>query len=267
MIKEVNIKDTPELIENFFSFPNNYLYRGHADSDWKLESTLERLLKNRWTASDVTQAASYADKHFRSQFRIYNKTEHVPESGLQWLAMKQHYGIPTHALDVTSSPLIALYFALESFSFSSEKNFAVFAIDSKAIMEHAIGILKGRGYPVPATINEIYGKQDQIYEDHISKTNLDLLWIAEPDILNDRIDRQRGGFIIAGDQTKKIEDILKVCGFHEPPIQKLIIPSNCATTCLDVLRKCGISAKTIYGDLAGLTTSIKMELGAYMDSH
>ena len=65
MIREVEIKDSDELIRKINELPNNFIYRGHADSAWKLESTLERTLGDKWSS----ELAKKCEDHYLNLFR------------------------------------------------------------------------------------------------------------------------------------------------------------------------------------------------------
>lgn len=104
-----------------------WIFRGHADKDWRLESGLERQLvqKGLKSTNKIVQAAINSvryDKYRASdelyaidQFKRYAsmalpKLEHLVE----WLAAMQHYGTATRLLDFTRSIYVALYFAFEN---------------------------------------------------------------------------------------------------------------------------------------------------------
>ena len=115
-IEKEKIDDLDELFhlinENFSYWPA-YIYRGHAQSSWKLESTLSRALKN----------IKYSDKEDLVKDHFYNfcleirgrrgsNPKNLSENEV-W-ALGQHYGLHTPLLDWTQSPYVALFFALAS---------------------------------------------------------------------------------------------------------------------------------------------------------
>jgi hypothetical protein len=95
MIKEIEIKDPDHLIRTLNDLPNNFIYRGHADSSWNLESTLERTLGGNWSSEKTGKFEDHYLNLFKSKYHIYNDNEHEPKSKLSWLSVMQHYGAPT----------------------------------------------------------------------------------------------------------------------------------------------------------------------------
>jgi hypothetical protein len=69
---------------------------------------------------------------FKSRAHMHIGQTLIPEDELTWLALMQHYGIPTRLLDFTLSPFVALYFAVRH---GGEKSTParVWAMDSEAI--------------------------------------------------------------------------------------------------------------------------------------
>lgn len=90
-------------LSNFSPKVDTAFFRGHADEQWKLKPSLLRndgLIKN----EDLMYRAIIA-KH-TSEFTMCS-------SALDYLVKMQHYGLPTRLLDLTTNPLVALYFACE----------------------------------------------------------------------------------------------------------------------------------------------------------
>ncbi|MFD0964288.1 FRG domain-containing protein [Pseudofulvibacter geojedonensis] len=109
-----------ENIENIFVDHQEFIYRGHQDSDWMLESTfdryyrltLENLDENLLPEYDYEEYLQVHLENFKvnSIGRRINSTRKLND--FEWWALGQHYGLVTPLLDWSKSPYIALYFAL-----------------------------------------------------------------------------------------------------------------------------------------------------------
>lgn len=79
----------------------------------------------------------------------------------------------------------------------------------------------------------------------------------------ERKNRPTGTFLISGSLEKKMDDLLSLDMYSNVTMAKLIIPPELHEGSFVALRKMGINSKSMYGDLAGLAKSIRMELSAY----
>jgi hypothetical protein len=262
-MKTINITSVSRLLRSLNALPNHYMFRGHADYSWRLESSLERILGSNWSPGAAKKNEEWALEHFKSKFHLYDRENVRPESKLAWLSIMQHYGVPTRLLDFSESPYVALYFALEDFRPETNKDFAVIAIDYTAIMQQSIDYIARKDPNFRETRQSIYPKQDTVFDTVVYPHAYNVAWIAEPMQFNARLDRQAGSFLLSGNPGRKIKDILSLPTYRATRVINYRISAGLYTAVFALLRKMNVTSKSVYGNLDGLARSIRMQMQAY----
>lgn len=111
-VREIRIISVAQYIEEIEKLPasstnnksNSLFFRGHADSRWTLKPSLFR------------EQGFIEYEHTMFRDIVVRQTIEFSSciSTLDYLVKMQHYGMPTRLLDLTSNPLVALYFACEN---------------------------------------------------------------------------------------------------------------------------------------------------------
>ncbi len=84
------------------------LYRGMKSLDFELVPSIGRL---KFKSDSLERNEKRIFKLFKESSVSYLKYQ--PKNEWEWLAVAQHYGLPTRFLDWSYNPLIAAYFAVE----------------------------------------------------------------------------------------------------------------------------------------------------------
>jgi hypothetical protein len=263
MMNLIEIDSVASLIEAINELPNNYLYRGQADASWHLQSSLERVVGSAWSADKARQFEEFSIKQFSSKFHLYDRENMQPSSKLAWLSIMQHYGVPTRLLDFTESPYVALYFALEGVVPSLQRDMALYAVDYSAVLDKSIDHIRSKDSGFSETRLSIFERQDEVFDQVVDRFAYDIIWIAEPKLLNARLDKQAGSFLLSGNRDLRIEDVLNSPLYGSVAVRKFVIRSNLVTGIFALLRKMNITSKSLYGDLDGLARSIRMHMQIY----
>jgi FRG domain len=259
---QITVESISELVERLNSLPNNYVYRGHANALWPLQSSLERMLGNKGCLEAAKRFEDYSLQGFQSKFHLYDRENIRPKSKLAWLATMQHYGVPTRLLDFTESPYVALYFALEAYNPHCGCDFAVFAFDYTGVMEHSLANVAEQDSTFNETRLSVYGKQDEVFE-LVDSAGYEIAWVAEPTQFNARLDRQAGSFLLSINLGLGITDALRSPLYNGVDLLQFVIPQSQYGSAFALLRKMNITSKSLYGDLDGLARGIRMQMQAY----
>lgn len=213
---------------------NLVVFRGHKEESYKLESSLERYIRERFPKAIITnqlfeRICNEYLQHCKNELKGKIQEQYILDYENDVWALGQHYGLKTPLLDWTRSFLIALYFAFED-PFS------------------------GSEYRVIYQLN-YFIKQEQ-----------DL--IIEPKFqIGSRISAQRGIF------TKKLSSVLENLndfyansnfvdvGKNYRPLKKYKIKSSLREDVMNFLFSLNIDCYSVYPDLKGAIKNCHIQLG------
>ncbi len=262
-MKEKTILDIQDLIEYINQKPNNFIYRGHTRSDWKLESSLERALSSQWTKDKIERAESFTLETFKSKFHLYDRSNISPSTKLQWLSLMQHYGVPTRLIDFSQSPYVALYFAIENYDPTNANSLSLYAFDYRNLVKKSLEYIKEKDRSFTMTYEAAMLSPDSIFEEILDRFTYDIVWVTEPSVYNLRLDRQAGCFLLSGNLEKRVQDLIASDLYKDVQMEKVTIGEELYENIFALLNKTNITSKAIYGDLVGLSKSIEMTLRFY----
>lgn len=241
---------------------NGTLWRGHADSSWRLESTAWR--KNGQAAGDPY--AAELDMIANAKVAGIENSQHL--SDLEILARLRHHGAANRLIDVSSDPFTALWFAVK---YEPGKDGLLLCFDKGAFVS--------------------VEKPWETDYDHIRSSNGDApSYRFSVGPLDARIAAQRGSFVYTTTPTDQgcseiplakpdswegstaTKRLAKVCSglawskSQGRPVEKfpnivgVLIPMQVKTFLGDVLERAfGMTRASIYPDYAGLGDEYSIE--------
>jgi hypothetical protein len=138
-----------DFVRWFKGMHGAWAYRGQSNASWALYPSIDRRLRvsgkgrNFSFYQQVDVRLYEQELMFRFQREAHQYRDYLPEDDdlTSWLALMQHHGTPTRLLDWTTSPYVAVYFALED---ETEKA-AVWAIDLDWLEKRGNMILQEQG--------------------------------------------------------------------------------------------------------------------------
>jgi hypothetical protein len=183
-------------------------YRGHSDAAYKAIPSVFRSITNGGT---VGTYADQEDNLFKNMV-IQCPQEFIGcSSTLEYLVKMQHYGLPTRLLDLTTNPLVALYFACSSQYGKGGKNGEViiyevpnedikfFNSDTAAVIGNLAKMPRNFNYQNDKSrfLHEIQAEKPY-FKDAIKVDDLTKVQCVKAKLDNRRITQQSGAFFIFG---------------------------------------------------------------------
>ena len=224
-------------------------FRGHADAEWKLETTLERFTKKpSWSQEQYYKAI----RDIRpAVISITGKSWDIPEfedgklapSGYEFMIYLRHHGFPSPLLDWTRSPYVAAFFAFQSQEQPKSGKVAIYSY-----AEHFGGTMIANDLSEP-TVHGL-GPYAVTHKRHYAQQ-------CEYSICAQQID---GKYVYVSHENPRFVAPTSDLG----PVKKYILPASERTRALSCLHRMNVTAFSLFGSEESLMETLayqEIELG------
>jgi FRG domain len=257
--KQVQFHDLKQFIEYVYNDMLNYgayIWRGQRSDSWKLEPTIERLVREENTTQtkewDFQKKHLEAFQHAARGRRGFNPSAIHDEN--EWWSLGQHHGLATPLLDWTNSPFVAAFFAFSELGSAQTPNRAIFALHQPRV-ESIVKNLKQKAdilYEARKEERIKSGAQLGIINSN-RKPQPDLIFVKPMSDENQRLVSQ-GGLFTRSRTNLSIEDW--IMNHHQAEdkgitLLKCVIPDDERARCLQFLNRMNINPLSLFPDLTG----------------
>lgn len=225
-----------------------FAFRGLARADHTMSNSLARLAGR---YPDVARLELAMLRNFRKY--AVQQTASKLDSIWHWLAVAQHYGLPTRLVDWTFSPFVALHFATETPA-DYEQDGLVWCVDfvranrllpkrlRAILLEEASDTFTAEMLGAFATLRDF---------DALSRDPF--LLFLEPPALDARILNQAALFSLMPSATASLDEWLVE---HADLCRRVVVPAELKWEVRDKLDQANITERTLFPGLDGLSRSL-----------
>lgn len=244
-ITQTAINTIGDLVQGVRALPvtqQRWLFRGQADADWELRPSVQR------------GYTSQQDRYLTNEFRVRARSRYVscPSSSDYpgWLALMQHYGLPTRLLDCSYSPLIAAFFAVHPDYYPWQqkggREACIWALDASKLNE-------SQGFEPLIFPLDASSYEPLIEPAFKNRQELNTVGVAMALEHDPRIQLQQGAFTIHSSRIP----INRLDG-AENWLRKFIIQGDAIFGLFEELTLLGVRKYTLFPDLSALTSDLKV---------
>lgn len=242
-ITEIAIRTVGDLSQQVRALDTNrrWLFRGQADARWSLLPSVHR------------GYSSQQERYLTNEFRVRARSRYM-ECPLSndypgWLALMQHYGLPTRLLDWTYSPLIAAFFSVHPGYAPPEahpdRDACVWVLAADRLNE-------SQGFEPLIFPLDASSYEPLIVPAFKNREEPDTVGVAMALEHDPRIQLQQGAFTVHS--SRQPIDLLEG---SEKWLRKFVIQSDDINPFFDELSMLGIRQFNLFPDLSALTTELK----------
>lgn len=225
------------------------IYRGQANSEWKVKSTLDRLEQRFPTMPNYVGGVPESFDHSpvsrqthlnAFQDAVRGKRGIAPPnlSDDEWWALAQHHGLATPMLDWTYSPFIALFFAFEEEKCINSSGQRV-EPEKRIVYSLSVCISETNGLDSPAPL--VFSPKGETSYRLINQAGLFLKMPNETDLES----------YVCKNFEKKTTTIERPLKSDRAILQKILIPNDDRINCLKFLNKMNINRMSLFPDIDG----------------
>lgn len=239
----------------------SYIWRGQRCEDWKLEPTIDRLIRESIGADTIDQ--DFVSQHlnkFKLAARGRRGLNPAPiEEENDWWALGQHYGLATPLLDWTTSPFVAAFFAFHDIGNPQSDNRAIFALHQPTLEGWVTRKVEQESLRRRKLKEDI--QQGRQMPGLLGNTFLDLP--VSPDLVlvrpqsdeNNRLVNQSGLFTRLRSKKPLEEWVTENHPMDDEYISllKILIPNADRDICLRTLNRMNINPLSLFPDLTGVS--------------
>jgi hypothetical protein len=225
-----------ELLEVMGDKDTGTLYRGQANSSWKLDASITRESKYQDNERDMYyDILSLKPDAFHNDKTVYER-----------LITMQHFGMPTRLLDVTRNPLVAIFFACNNWE-RRDFDGVIFTFMPPSDKTKFLNFEDDRLECLPYLFNSVLpvGKTKIQVENFLSE-----IWFIKGVAKNQRINNQSGDFVFVGKGDDVKEKLSKL------PQKTIIIDSGSKEILIQQLESLNIHGGAVYPDLTHMSNYI-----------
>lgn len=274
----IRIKKVSQFLDELEKIPlpssSMFYFRGHSSYLYKMEPGIYRkldLISNENVIYNELLVRCPGDfTHTASTFET--------------LVKMQHYSLPTRLLDITTNPLIALYFACASFktdSYDGEvkvlniptdevKYFdsdTVTVISNIAKQERTFSIAcldDANNEKLIHFLDDIK-REKSYFINRVKKATLTSVVCVKPKLNNARIIRQDGAFLVFGMKSNKSQPAVIPSKYQLKNGIRFFVDKNSKESILAQLEKIGINEASIYPEIDKVSTYVSNRYGKPVD--